>query len=145
MHSFRAIAAELTLPGQLCVLTKAYIKGGQLKQAGQTLDEGLALTEKHDDRSHEAELQRLKGELVLLESGDQSTAEKCFHQSIETARRQQSKAWELRATLSLARLWQEQGRDDEARQALATIYGAYQEGLATPDLVNAKDLLKSLE
>ncbi len=144
MQSFKAIAAVLTLPAQLCVLAKAYLKSGQLAKARQALDEGLALAQKHDDCSHEAEMQRLDGELILLESGDKHAAEECFRQSIETARRQQSKAWELRSTVSLAQLWQQQGRGDEACTALATIYGAYNEGLTSPDLVNAKDLLKSL-
>jgi predicted ATPase len=140
---FRAIAAALTLPAQLGVLARAYTKAGQLAQARQALDEGLALAEKHDDRHQEAELIRLKGELVLAESGDQLIAENCFSQAIETARHQQSKALELRSTISLARLWQQQGRSDEARSILATIYGAYTEGFMMPDLVDAKELLKS--
>ena len=77
----------------------------------------------------EAELHRLKGELLLAESPDQAAAaEDCFRRAIETARRQQSKAWELRATMSLARLWQRQGRRDEARRMLAAVYGTYTEG-----------------
>ncbi len=110
------------------------------------LDEGLACAEKNDDRFQEAELHRLKGELLLAESPDQAdAAEACFRQAIETARRQQSRAWELRATMSLARLWQRQGRYDEARGVLATVYGKYTEGFATPDLVDAAALLQSLE
>ena len=109
------------------------------------LDEGLAVAEKNDDRCHEAELHRLKGELLLAESPDQTAAaEDCFRRAIETARRQQSKGWELRATMSLARLWQRQGRRDDARAALAAIYGTYTEGFDTPDLVMAKGLLETL-
>jgi predicted ATPase len=67
-----------------------------------------------------------------------------FHQAIETAWRQQSKAWELRATMSLARLWQRQGRRDEARAALAAVYGTYTKGFTRPDLVDAAALLDSL-
>ncbi len=93
----------------------------------------------------EAELHRLKGELLLAESPDQAAAaEDCFRQAIETARRQQSRAWELRATMSLARLWQRQGRRDEARAALAAVYGTYTEGFTTPDLVDAAALLEDL-
>lgn len=107
MHSFKAIAATLTVPAQLGVLAEAYMKAGRLTEAQQALDEGLALLQKNDDCSHEAELQRLKGELVLIESNDHAAAEKCFRQSIETAKRQQSKAWELRSEASLTRLQQQ--------------------------------------
>jgi len=145
LQSFRAIAAALTLPAQLGVLAEAYMKAGRFAPARSALEEGLTLANKHDDCSHKAELFRLKGELVLLESGDQAGAQDCFRQAIETARRQQSKAWELRSTVSLARLWHQQGRADEARTALATIYGAYREGFTTPDLIIAKELLTSLD
>jgi predicted ATPase len=87
---------------------------------------------------------RSKGELALAEANDQAAAEECFHKAIATARRQQSKALGLRSTVSLARLWQQQGRSEEARAALATIYGAYTEGLTMPDLVDARDLLALL-
>ena len=108
-------------------------------------NEGLAVAEKNDDRCHEAELHRLKGELLLAESPDQiAAAEDCFRRATETARRQQSKGWELRATMSLARLWQRQGRRDDARAALAAVYGTYTEGFTTPDLVEARALLESL-
>ena len=84
------------------------------------------------------------GELHLAETDDQTTAEACFRTAIEIARRQQSRAWELRATMSLARLWQRQGRRDEARDALATVYRTYTEGFTTPDLVAARVLLERL-
>jgi predicted ATPase len=102
----------------------------------------LALAEKNDDRFQEAELYRLKGELLLVESDNQAAAEDCFRQAIETARRQQSRAWELRATMSLARLWRQQGRRDEARAAVAAVYGTYTEGFTTPDLMDAAALVQ---
>jgi len=71
-------------------------------------------------------------------------AEVCFQRAIDIARRQQSKAWQLRATTSLARLWQGQGRREEAQAALAAVYGGYTEGFTTPDLVDARALLESL-
>jgi tetratricopeptide (TPR) repeat protein len=112
------------------------------KDACRTLDEGLALAEKHDERCQDAELHRLKGGLLLAEAPDQaSAAADCFRQAIETAHRQQSRAWELRATMSLARLWQRQGRRDEARAELAAVYGTFTEGFTTPDLVDAAALL----
>jgi predicted ATPase len=86
----------------------------------------------------------LKGELHLVEANNHTAAEECFRTAIETARRQQSKAWELRATTSIARLWQRQGRSDEARNSLTAVYETYTEGFTTPDLVDAKALLDDL-
>ena len=112
-------------------------------ESGSHPKHGLA--EKNDDRSQEAELHRLKGELLLAESPDQvAAADSHFQQALATARRQQDKAWELRATMSLARLWQRQGRRAEARAALAAVYGTYTEGFTTPDLVDAAALLEAL-
>ena len=121
------------------------MQAGRLADARQALDEGLAIAAKNDDRCQEAELYRLKGELLLAESPDQVVAaEECFRQAIEMARRQQSRAWELRATMSLARLWRRQGRRDDARGALVAVYGTYTEGFTTPDLVDAKAVLQTL-
>jgi predicted ATPase len=123
-------------------LADAYTQLGRFEDAHKALNEGLAVAEKDDDRSHEAELYRVKGELLLAESPDDTVAaEANFRAAIETARRQQSRAWELRATMSLARLWHRQGRRDEARDALAAVYGGFTEGFTTPDLVDAKALL----
>jgi predicted ATPase len=144
LDGFRASGAELTLPFQLSTLGEAYAQAGRFKDACRALDEGLALGEKHDERCQEAELYRLKGELLLAEAPDQASgAEDRFRQAIETARRQRSRAWELRATMSLARLWQRQDRRDEARAALTAVYGFFTEGFATPDLVDAAAHLNS--
>src|SRR5262249_17482723 len=144
LDSFRATGAELTLPFQLTTRGEAYTQAGRFKDACRALDEGLALGEKHDERCQEAELHRLKGELLLAEAPDEASgAEDCFRQAIETARRQQSRAGELRATVSLARLRQRQGRRDEAGAALAPVYGAFTEGFTMPDLVEAAAQLNS--
>jgi len=145
LQSFRAIAAALTVPGQLGILAEAYTKAGRLVEARQAIDQGLALAEKHDDRSHEAELHRLNGELSLWEEKGPSAVEDRFRKAIAIAQGQQSKAWELRATISLARLLQQQGREGEAKVVLATIYSAFTEGFETPDLVSAKELLQLLK
>jgi predicted ATPase len=123
---------------------ETYTKVGRFDDAKRILDEGLVRAEKTDERFQEAELYRLKGELLLADSADQAAAEGCFRTAIETARRQQSKAWELRGTMSLARLWQGQGRREEGRAALAAVYGTFTEGFTTPDLVDAAALLKAL-
>jgi predicted ATPase len=146
LDAFRAGGAELTLPCQLSTLGQAYTQAGRFADARQALDEGLAIAEKNDERFQEAELYRLKGELLLAESTDHAAAsEGFFCQAIETARRQRSKAWELRATMSLARLRQRQSRRAEARAALGAVYGTYAEGFTTPDLVDAKTLLEHLD
>jgi predicted ATPase len=91
----------------------------------------------------EAELHRLQGE-VWLAQADEHEAEACFRQAIEVARRQQARSWELRATMSLARLLGQQGRVEEAHRMLADIYGWFSEGFDTPDLQEAKALLQEL-
>lgn len=142
--AFRATGAEVRVPSYLGLLGDAYMQAARFEDAHKALNEGLTVAEKNDDRCHEPELHRLKGELHLAESRDEAAAGDCFRRAIETARRQQSKAWLLRATMSLARLSQRQGRRDEARQALTAIYGTYTEGFTTPDLMDAKALVESL-
>jgi predicted ATPase len=142
--AFRATGAEVRVPSYLGMLGEAYMHSARFEDAHKALSEGLAVAEKNDDRCYEAELHRLKGELQLAESSNEAAAEACFHQAIKTARRQQSRAWELRATTSLARLWQRQGRRDQVRAALAAVYGTFTEGFTTPDLVDAAALLGNL-
>jgi predicted ATPase len=145
LEAYRATGSGMALPYYQSILGDAYTQAGRFEDALRALDEGLALAEKNDDRSQEAELHRLKGELLLAESPDQvAAADRRFQQALATARRQQDKAWELRATMSLARLWQRQGRRGEARAALAAVYGTYTEGFRTPDLVDAAALLEAL-
>jgi serine/threonine protein kinase/class 3 adenylate cyclase/predicted ATPase len=140
--AFRATGAEVRVPSYLGMLGDAYTRLGRFADAHRVLDEALAVAEKNDDRCHEAELHRLQGELVLAESLDRcADAETCFRRAVEMARGQQSRGWELRATSSLARLWQRTGRKEDARTALAAVYGNYTEGFKTPDLVEAKGLL----
>ena len=144
LETYRSTGAELAVPYYLSMLAGGYLQSGRLAEAGSALKEALMLVEKNDERFQEAELYRLKGELVLAESGDQTLAEECFRRAIDTARRQQSKAWELRAATSLARLWQKQGRHEEAYGFLGAIHSLFNEGLETPDLVDAAALLKNL-
>jgi predicted ATPase/class 3 adenylate cyclase len=143
-QAFRACGMELCLTYQHGTLADAYLTAGRWDEARRALDDALSFAEKNDERCHEAELHRLKGELLLAESRDQTAAEDCFRRAIEVARRQQSRAWELRATMSLARLRQRQGRRAEARTELAGVSGTYTEGFTTPDLVDAAALLCSL-
>jgi predicted ATPase len=127
------------------MLGEVYMHIARFADAHGVLDEGLEVAEKNDDRFHEAELHRLKGELLLAESPDQfEPAEACFRRAIEISRQQSSRAWELRATVSLARMCQRQLRRDEARMRLEAIYNTYTEGFDTPDLADAHAVLQSL-
>jgi predicted ATPase len=109
------------------------------------LAEALALVNAGGERRHEAELYRLQGELLLALSADNTMeAEICFHQALEIARRQRAKSWELRAAMSLSRLWQQQGKRAKAHELLAPIYGWFTEGFDTADLQEAKALLEAL-
>jgi serine/threonine protein kinase/predicted ATPase len=143
--AFRGTGAEIRIPAYLGMLGDTYTQLGRFGEAHRALDEALSVAEKNDDRNHEAELHRLRGELLQVESSNRvSDAESCFHRAIEISRSQQSRAWELRATMSLARLWQRQDRRSDARTALSAVYGTYTEGFTTPDLVDARELLESL-
>jgi predicted ATPase len=145
LQAFRGTGAGLRIPYYLGMLGEAYAQAGRFEEAHRAFDEAVAAAETNDDRFQEAELHRLVGELLLAESRDHdSAAEACFARAIDLARRQHSLAWELRATTTLARLWQRQGRSEEARGVLAPVYERYTEGFATPDLVDARVLLDNL-
>ncbi len=109
------------------------------------LAEALTVVEQTGIRINEPELHRLKGEFLLaLDPGNLADAEASFRRAVALARRHQAKALELRATTSLARLWQQQGRGNEGHAALAAVYGTYTEGLTTPDLVDTAAQLDKL-
>jgi adenylate cyclase len=129
--------------GGLRALAQAQARAGRPEDGLRTLDEALVLVEATDERHWEAELYRVRAELLLVQ-GDEARAGASFQQAIEVARRQQARSWELRAATGLARLWQKQGRPDEARQMLAPVYGWFTEGFATRDLQGAKALLDAL-
>jgi class 3 adenylate cyclase/predicted ATPase len=141
----RATGAELGRSWHSASLAKAYGTAGQVHKGLSALAEGLAWIENTGERSCEAELHRLKGELLLQQSvSNQTEAESCFHHAIDIARNQQAKSWELRATTSLARLWQQQGKRQEAYDLLAPVYNWFTEGFDTADLKDAKALLNEL-
>jgi predicted ATPase len=143
--TYRTTGAELARPYFLALLAEAY---GMIRKpaAGLTaLAKALTLADKTGERWYEPELYRLKGELLLQQSSDNHTeAETCFQQAIAIAQNQQAKSLELRAATSLARLWQSQGKREEARQVLGDIYGWFTEGFDTVDLKEAKALLDEL-
>jgi predicted ATPase len=143
--AYRAMAAEHERPFFLSLLAEAYGEVGQPEEGLTVLVEALAIGDKTGDRHWEAELHRCKGELLLMQQGQKvGEAEECFREALDIARRQQAKSLELRAAMSLSRLWQQQGKQEEARQMLADIYGWFTEGFATADLQEAKSLLEEL-
>jgi serine phosphatase RsbU (regulator of sigma subunit)/energy-coupling factor transporter ATP-binding protein EcfA2 len=144
LKSYRATGAGLGLPYYLSLLAEGCTQARRFDDARVALDEAFALVEKNDERFDEAELRRLRGELWLVESNDQTKAEDCFRQAIAIARRQQSRSFELRATTSLARLWRSQNRGHEAHEVMTAVHEHFTEGFTTPDLVEAAALLKEL-
>src|SRR5262245_17043328 len=118
---------------------------GQPEAALTVLTEALALVDTTGERYYEAELYRLKGELLLQQSSDYATeAESCFRHAIAIAQSQQAKSLELRTATSLARLWQQQGKRQDAHNLLAAVYNWFTEGFDTADLIEAKALLDEL-
>jgi predicted ATPase len=151
LTQYRARSTPILLPFFLSVLATAALRQGQTVDGVHAIDEALRLTATSLDRFWEAELHRLRGEL-LLQAGNTSCgtgqrtveAATCFQQALAIARQQEAKALELRAAMSLSRLWQTQGQHTAARALLAEIYGWFTEGFDTADLQEARALLKDL-
>ncbi len=115
----------------------------QPEQGLSTLDKAFVLVKETGEHLWEAELYRLQGELLLI-GDDEIGAEASFQKAIELARQQCAKSWELRATISLARLWKSQGKREQADEVLGKIYNWFIEGYDSPDLIMAKPLLEAL-
>ena len=148
---YQATGAEMGRPQQLAMLAMGYGKAGDVEKGLNLLQEAFTVVQRNEERFYEAEIQRLKGDLLLKLDGDESEmvhnnreAEICFKHAIKIAQRQDAKMWELRSTVSLARLWQQQGKHEESRQMLAEIFDWFTEGFDTPDLRDAKTLLDEL-
>jgi DNA-binding winged helix-turn-helix (wHTH) protein/predicted ATPase len=155
-------AARLLHPYFFALLAEAYLKRGDAAAGVQVVDAALGYIENDDSRASLAELYRLKGELMLLAESDGPTqgaaraktrkraesaggqAEECFREALETAQRQQARTFELRAAMSMSRLWQTRGKKADARRVLEPIYGWFTEGFDTADLRDAKALLDEL-
>jgi tetratricopeptide (TPR) repeat protein len=145
LASYEAIGGQVYRPELLGLLSIGLGRIGQVDEALQTIAEALRTVDQIQDRWWHAELHRLNGELTLLSPGDHiEAAEMAFEQAIGIARSQQAKSWEIRAAMSLARLWRDQGKVSEARELLAPVYGWFTEGFDTRDLKEAKALLVEL-
>jgi predicted ATPase len=162
LTDWQATGARFAQPYFLALLANAYGKAHQPEAGLVAVAEAFTVMNDNAEHLYEAELYRLKGELTLqqfqvssskfqvppntphLTPSTQTEAEACFLKAIAVARRQQAKSLELRATVSLARLWQTQGKKADARRMLAEIYGWFTEGFDTKDLQEAKALIEVL-
>src|SRR5262249_26089219 len=144
LAALKAMGSALDWPRCLLLLAEAYGEGGQLDEGLTALTEALATAHKTGERYWEAELYRLKGELLLRRGTPMEEGETCFQQALDIARHQEAKSLELRAATSLSRLWQQQGKRAEAHALLAPVYGWVSEGFTTADLQEAKALLDEL-
>jgi predicted ATPase/DNA-binding winged helix-turn-helix (wHTH) protein len=142
LTALRATGATFWAPLSLSYLARAHAELGQFADAQRCIGEAMTAVETTDERWWESEVYRVAGEIALQSSEpDAAKAESYFQQAITVARKQQAKSLELRAVMSMARLWRDQGKRDEARDLLAPVYGWFTEGFDTLDLRDAKALL----
>jgi predicted ATPase len=147
LSAYRELGMAMEEPYFLALLAEAQARHGLIAAGLATLAEALGALPSGRDFFYKAELYRLRGELLWQQSGSDSDVhevEACFQQALEIARHQQARSLELRAAVSLSRLWQQQGKRHEARQLLETIYHQFTEGFSTADLQTAKRLMETL-
>ena len=144
--ALRSTGATLYEPFHLSNLAMAYADLGQLDDARRCIDDAIEKVESSKEKWCEAEVHRMAGEIALKSPApDTEKAERYFDRALARARQQQAKWWELRAAISMARLWRDQGKSQQARELLASIYGWFTEGFDMVDLRDAKALLDELE
>ena len=147
LTNHRLTGAEVLLPHFLALLVEAFGKTNQVDAGLRILEEALGVVQRNDECCYQAELERLKGELLLAQTTKPPAvvqAEACFQRSIQIAQEQKAKSWELRSAISLARLYKNQNKQEAARNVLAEIYTSFTEGFETTDLREAKTLLNEL-
>jgi predicted ATPase len=143
--ALRSTGATLYVPWFPSNLARAYGGLGELDDAWRCIDEAMTLMQTTKERWCEAEVNRIAGEVTLKSlTPNAARAEAYFERALAVARQQQAKSWELRAAMSLARLWRSQGNVQQARELLAPVYGWFTEGFDTRDLKEAKALLEEL-
>ena len=143
--AWRSTGANLWMPFFLSRLAHAYAEVGNFEEASRCIGQAIDAVEQTNERWCEADIRRIAGEITLLAAERNALkAEAHFDHAIAVARQQQAKSWELRATMSLARLWRDQGKVQQARELLAPVYGWFTEGFDTRDLKEAKALLEEL-
>jgi predicted ATPase len=139
------MGSTLNVPGYLSYLARAYAALGQSDEAWRCIGEAMTMVETTKERWCEADVHRIAGEVALMSpKRDAAKAEAYFESALAVARKQQAKSWELRAATSMAQLWREQRKPQQARELLAPVYGWFTEGFDTLDLKEAKALLDKL-
>jgi predicted ATPase len=145
LPAWRSIGSKLWMPNCLSYLAMVYAEIVQFNEAGRCIDEAMTAVETTKEGLWQAEVNRIAGEIALKSHEPVAAkAEAYFERALAVARQQQAKSWELRASMSLARLWRSQGKVSEARELLAPVYGWFTEGFDTLDLKEAKALLDAL-
>ena len=143
--ALRSTGATLFGPWHLSYLARAHAELGQFDDAWRCIGEATKAIETTKEKWCEADVHRMAGEIALLSpTPDADKAQASFDRALAVARQQQAKSWELRAAMSLARLWRDQGKVQQARELLAPVYGWFTEGFDTRDLKEAKALLDEL-
>jgi predicted ATPase len=143
--AYRCTGATMGMPLTLSILARAYAELGQMDDAWRCIGEAITSMETTKAAIWEAQVYRTAGEISLMSpEPDATKAQAYFERALAVARQQQAKSWELRAAMSLARLWCEQGKPQQARELLAPVYGWFTEGFDTRDLKEAKALLEEL-
>jgi predicted ATPase len=133
------------MPLYLSNLARAYAELDQFDDAWRCIGEATSAIETTNERWFEADTNRIAGDIALMSpQPDAAKAEGYYKRALAVARQQQAKSWELRAATSLARLWRDQGKVQQARELLAPVYGWFTEGFDTRDLKEAKELLEEL-
>jgi hypothetical protein len=140
--AWRSTGASVWMPFFLLNLAEGYAKLGRFEDASRSIAEAVTTMNSTQEVWCEAEVNRVAGEIALLSCG--TKAQTYYERALAIARQQQAKSWELRAAMSMARLWRDQGKRDEARDLLAPVYGWFTEGFETRDLKEARALLEEL-
>jgi predicted ATPase len=145
LAALRATGATMVIATRLSDLARSYANSGRFDDAWRCIDEAMMAVETTKEKWWEAEINRVAGEIALKSpEGDAAKAEAYFERALAVARQQQAKSWELRAAVSLARLWRDRGKPQQARELLDPVYDWFTEGFDTLDLREAKALLDEL-
>ncbi len=145
MTTWRSTGARLWAPLRMSHLARAYADLGQFDDAWRFIGDAMTVVETAKERWCEADILRVAGEITLMSpEPDAAKAEAYFERALAVARKQQAKSWELRGAMSMAQLWRDQGKRQQARNLLAPVYGWFTEGFDTLDLKEAKTLLDEL-
>jgi predicted ATPase len=144
LHVFTETGARIRLPIYLSLLAQACLKAGRLEEGLDALEQASAESLQNNEHWWDAEIHRLRGELMWAQGADPGDIEAAFQRALEMARSQQARSLELRAATSLARLWQAHSRPAEAKQCLAQVCDWFTEGFDTPDLQTAQALIAQL-